>query len=57
VGILIGIASVLLIFIVHRRFRSFFRKPKEKTDEFGEPSLDSSGQASAKSIKKDEKSQ
>lgn len=52
VGILIGIASVLLIFLVHRSFKGFFKKPKEKTDEFGEPSSETSPHASSKSGKK-----
>ncbi len=36
VGILIGIASVLVMLIVHRSYKSFFVKSEEKTDEFGE---------------------
>jgi putative membrane protein len=36
VGVLIGIASVLVIFIIHRSAKDFFEKPKEKVDEFGE---------------------
>ncbi|MCW4045843.1 MAG: DUF373 family protein [Candidatus Bathyarchaeota archaeon] len=36
VGILIGIASVLVIFIIHRSAKDFFDKSKEKVDEFGE---------------------
>ena len=36
VGILIGIASVLVIFIIHRSAKDFFEKSKEKVDEFGE---------------------
>ncbi len=37
VGILIAIASVLVIFIVHRSARGFFSEDKDKEDEFGEP--------------------
>jgi hypothetical protein len=36
VGVLIGIASVLVIFIIHRSAKDFFEKSKEKVDEFGE---------------------
>ena len=36
IGILIAIASVLVILIVHRSYKSFFDKPQEKTNEFGE---------------------
>ncbi len=36
VGILIAIASVLVIFIIHRSAKDFFRKSGEKVDEFGE---------------------
>jgi len=36
VGILIGIASVLVIFIIHRSAKDFFKESKEKVDEFGE---------------------
>lgn len=36
VGILIGIASVLVIFIVHRSARGFFEETKAKVEEFGE---------------------
>jgi putative membrane protein len=36
VGILIAIASVLVILIVHRSYKTFFVKSEEKTDEFGE---------------------
>jgi putative membrane protein len=36
VGILIGIASVLVIFVIHRAFREFFRETKEQVEEFGE---------------------
>ncbi len=35
VGILIAIASVLVMLIVHRSYKDFFAKPKERTDEFG----------------------
>jgi putative membrane protein len=36
VGILIGIASVLVVFIIHRSAKDFFEKSKAKVDEFGE---------------------
>jgi putative membrane protein len=36
VGILIGIASVLVIFIIHRSAKDFFEKSKAKVDEFEE---------------------
>jgi putative membrane protein len=36
VGILIGLASVLVIFIIHRSYKDFFAKSREKVDEFGE---------------------
>jgi hypothetical protein len=36
VGILIGIASVLVIFVVHRSARGFFKETKEQAEEFGE---------------------
>jgi uncharacterized membrane protein len=36
VGILIGIASVLVIFVVHRSSREFFRETEEQVGEFGE---------------------
>jgi len=36
VGVLIGIASVLVIFIIQRSTKEFFEKSKEKIDEFGE---------------------
>ncbi|MCW4019488.1 MAG: DUF373 family protein [Candidatus Bathyarchaeota archaeon] len=36
VGILVAIASVLVMLIVHRSAKSFFQQPKEKVDEFGE---------------------
>jgi len=36
VGILIGIASVLVIFIIHRSAKDFFEKSKAKVGEFGE---------------------
>jgi hypothetical protein len=42
VGILIGIASVLLIIIIHRSTRGFFRESEEEVDDFGETSLASS---------------
>ena len=37
VGILIGIASVLIIVIIHRSSRDFFKESKEEIDDFGEP--------------------
>jgi putative membrane protein len=36
VGILIGIASVLVVFVVHRSAREFFEETKEQAEEFGE---------------------
>jgi putative membrane protein len=36
VGILIGIASVLLVIIVHRSTKNFFKKSEEDIDDFGE---------------------
>jgi putative membrane protein len=36
VGVLIGIASILLIIIVHRSARGFFRESKGEVDEFGD---------------------
>jgi putative membrane protein len=36
VGVLIGIASVLVIFIIHRSAKDFFEKSKAKVGEFGE---------------------
>ena len=36
VGILIGIASVLIVVIVHRSAKDFFAKSKDKVDEFEE---------------------
>lgn len=36
VGILLGIASVLVIFIVHRSAREFFEESKAQVEEFGE---------------------
>ncbi|MEM2971376.1 MAG: DUF373 family protein [Candidatus Bathyarchaeia archaeon] len=35
VGILIGIASVLVIIVIHRSARSFFKETKEQAEEFG----------------------
>ena len=37
VGVLIGIASVLIIVIIHRSSRNFFKESKEEIDDFGEP--------------------
>ena len=39
VGILIGIASVLLVIIIHRSSKDFFRASKDGVNEFEEPSL------------------
>jgi putative membrane protein len=39
VGILIGIASVLLVIIIHRSARGFFRESEEGVDEFKETAL------------------
>jgi putative membrane protein len=36
IGILIGIASVLVIFVVHRSSKGFFKETKEQVEEFGE---------------------
>jgi putative membrane protein len=36
IGILIGIASVLIIFVLHRRARHFFREDERRLEEFGE---------------------
>jgi putative membrane protein len=36
VGILIGIASVLVILVIHRSARGFFKETKEQAEEFGE---------------------
>jgi putative membrane protein len=36
VGILIGIASVLVIVVIHRSAKDFFEESEEKPDEFGE---------------------
>jgi putative membrane protein len=36
VGVLIGIASVLIIIIIHRSARGFFKESKEEIDDFGE---------------------
>jgi putative membrane protein len=40
VGVLIGIASVVIIIIIHRSAKDFFRGSKEEVDDFGEPSLE-----------------
>jgi putative membrane protein len=37
VSVLIGIASILVIFIVHRSYSAFFQKSRENVDEFGPP--------------------
>jgi len=36
VGILIGIASVLVVFVIHRSAKGFFEETKEQVEEFGE---------------------
>ena len=36
IGILIGVASVLVIFVIHRSTKGFFRKTEERIEEFGE---------------------
>jgi len=36
VGILIGIASVLVIFVIQRSFKGFFKETKDQVEEFGE---------------------
>lgn len=36
IGILIGIASVLVIFVIHRSAREFFKETAEEVEEFGE---------------------
>jgi putative membrane protein len=36
VGILIGIASILVVLVIHRSARGFFNKTKEQAEEFGE---------------------
>lgn len=36
IGILIGIASVLVILVIHRSARGFFEETKEQVEEFGE---------------------
>ena len=35
VGILLGVASVIVIFVVHRSKREFFEETEEQTEEFG----------------------
>jgi len=42
VGILIGIASVLLVIIIHRSTKNFFRESEDDDNEFEEPLLSSS---------------
>ena len=44
VGILIGIASVLLVIIIHRSTKGFFRESEEDVDDFGETALASTGE-------------
>jgi putative membrane protein len=39
VGILIAIASVLLVIIIHRSTKNFFKKSEDEVDEFGETAL------------------
>jgi hypothetical protein len=36
IGILIGVASVLVIFVVHRSAAGFFKETEEQVEEFGE---------------------
>jgi hypothetical protein len=36
VGILVGIASVLVILVIHRSASSFFEGTKEQVEDFGE---------------------
>lgn len=36
VGILIGVASILIIFVIHRSARGFFEETKEQVEDFGE---------------------
>ena len=36
VGILIGVASVLVIFVIHRSAREFFEETEEQVEEFEE---------------------
>jgi len=36
VGILIGVASVLVIFVIHRSYREFFGETEEQVEEFGQ---------------------
>jgi len=36
IGVLIGIASVLVIFVIHRSARGFFQQTQEQVEEFGE---------------------
>jgi len=36
IGILIGIASVLVVFVIHRSAKGFFKKTEERVEEFGE---------------------
>jgi putative membrane protein len=44
VGILIGIASVLLVIIIHRSAKGFFRESEEDVEDFGETALASTGE-------------
>ena len=46
VGVLIGIASVLIIIIIHRSAKDFFKGANEDVDDFGEP-IESSSSAAA----------
>lgn len=36
IGILIGVASVLIVFVLHHRARKFFREDERRIEEFGE---------------------
>lgn len=42
VGILIGIASVLLVIIIHRSTKGFFKESEDNVDEFGEEVMSTS---------------
>jgi hypothetical protein len=36
IGILIGIASILVVLVIHRSARGFFQKAGERVEDFGE---------------------
>ena len=44
VGILIAIASALLVIIIHRSTKGFFRESEDEGNEFGELALPPSGE-------------